>query len=258
MLLTKKGFPEEDELVLCTVTAIHFHSVFVTLDEYGSRTGMIHISEVAPGRIRNIREFVKEGKKIVCKVLRINKEKGHIDLSLRRVNEAQKRLKLNQIKQEQLAEKIVELIARQNKVDPKKFYSDLYEKLSKKHAYLFDVFEEATKDKTLLEKLGVDKKTSDQLLEAITQRIKPPEVTLRGDFKVICYEGDGVERIKSLFTEITEKNMSIMYIGAGQYRLSLTSHDVKEAEKAVQKKAEEIIGKAKRLNVEAEFQKVEA
>ena len=74
MLLKKKGFPEEDEIVICTVTKIHFHSVFVNLDEYG-RSGLIHISEVSPGRIRNLRDFVVEGKKVVCKVLRIDEER---------------------------------------------------------------------------------------------------------------------------------------------------------------------------------------
>ena len=41
---------KEGKLSLCTVTKIHFHSVFVNMDEYG-RTGLIHISEVSPGRI---------------------------------------------------------------------------------------------------------------------------------------------------------------------------------------------------------------
>ncbi len=100
MLYKREGMPEEDELVLCTVTAVHGHSVFAKLDEYG-KTGMIHISEVSPGRIRNIRDYVVEGKKIVCKVLRIDKVKGHIDLSLRRVNAGQKKNKTNEIKQEQ-------------------------------------------------------------------------------------------------------------------------------------------------------------
>src|SRR3990167_2288757 len=111
MLFKKQDFPEEGDLVLCTVTSVQFHSVFVDMDEY-KRGGMIHISEVSPGRIRNIRDFVKEGKKIVCKVLRINKEKGYIDLSLRRVNESEKRRKIDQIKREQNAENIVELSAK--------------------------------------------------------------------------------------------------------------------------------------------------
>ena len=51
MLYKKQGMPDEDEIVLCTVTAVHHHSVFAKLDDYG-KTGMIHISEVSPGRIR--------------------------------------------------------------------------------------------------------------------------------------------------------------------------------------------------------------
>jgi translation initiation factor 2 subunit 1 len=79
MLYKKTGLPEESELVLCTVTKVLPNSVFVTLDEYGI-DGLIHISEVSPGRIRNIRDFVKEGKKVVCKILRINVERGQVDV----------------------------------------------------------------------------------------------------------------------------------------------------------------------------------
>jgi translation initiation factor 2 subunit 1 len=69
MLYHKTGIPEDSELVLCTVNKVLPNSVFVTLDEYGI-DGLIHISEVSPGRIRNIRDFVKEGKKVVCKILK--------------------------------------------------------------------------------------------------------------------------------------------------------------------------------------------
>src|SRR3989338_3986262 len=127
MLLKRQGFPEEGEFVLATVTAVQHNSVFTTLDEYG-KTGLIHISEVAPGRIRNIRDFVIEGKKVVCLVLRIDVEKGHIDLSLRRVNENQKREKLSQIKQEQKAEKIIEFVAKKLDIGLTTFYKQLYEK----------------------------------------------------------------------------------------------------------------------------------
>ena len=103
MLYHKDGFPEENEAVMCTVTSVQYNSVFCTLDEYG-KSGMIHISEVAPGRIRNIRDYVIEGKKVVCKVLRTDLERGHIDLSLRRVSEGQRRNLNMLLKQEQQAE----------------------------------------------------------------------------------------------------------------------------------------------------------
>ena len=129
MLFKKQGFPEEGELILCTVTSVQFHSVFVELDEYG-KSGLIHISEVSPGRIRNIRDFVKEGKKVVCKVLRINEEKGYIDLSLRRVNESEKRRKIDDIKKEQNAEKIVEIAAGKIGIKTEQLYKELSEKIT--------------------------------------------------------------------------------------------------------------------------------
>jgi len=154
---------------MCTVTGINPHSVFCRLDEYENKSGMIHISEIAPGRIRNIKEYVQMGKKLVCKVLRINLERGHIDLSLRRVNESQKRNKLNQIKQEQLAEKIVEHVARQIEQEPTKLYATLTEKL-KDYEGLFFAFEEVSHDTLDLTTI-VDKKVADALTEAIKARI---------------------------------------------------------------------------------------
>src|SRR3989304_247871 len=102
MFYQRQGLPEDGELVLCTVEKIYPSSIFVDIDEY-KKQGLIHISEIAAGRIRNIRDYAVEGKKIVCKVIRIDKEKGHIDLSLRRVNESQQRNKISSIKQEQRA-----------------------------------------------------------------------------------------------------------------------------------------------------------
>ena len=90
LLFRKKGLPEEEEIVICEVTKIYQNSVFANIIEY-DKSGMLHISEVSPGRIRNIYDYVKVGKIIICKILSVNKEKGHVDLSLRRVTESQKR-----------------------------------------------------------------------------------------------------------------------------------------------------------------------
>ena len=49
MLYYKEGMPEEDEIVLCKVTKIFPSSVFVELLEF-NKQGMVHISEISPGR----------------------------------------------------------------------------------------------------------------------------------------------------------------------------------------------------------------
>ena len=146
MLYTKDGYPEEDELVLCTVSKIHFHSVFCNLDEYNNKTGLIHISEIAPGRIRNMNEHVQEGKKIVCKILRVDEEKKHIDLSLRRVNEAQRKKKIENIKQEQKAEKILENFATEIKKPFDKLYDEISKVLFEHYEMIFMAFEDVVEN----------------------------------------------------------------------------------------------------------------
>lgn len=255
-MIQKQGFPEENEFVLCTITGVNPHSVFCTLDEYGGRTGMIHISEVAPGRIRNIREYVQEGKKIVCKILRINKEKGHIDLSLRRVNESQRRNKLNEIKQEQLSEKIIEFVAKQTGESPKKLNEKLSEKLLKEYVSLFAAFEEVANDKLNLETL-LDKKTAKAFTDIIKQRIKPQEIRIGGDFTLTSYAPDGVEYIREALLLAEKEGVQVRYLGAGTYHVELKGEDYKEAEKILKKAVDATLGYADKHDMTAKFARKE-
>lgn len=86
----------EEDLVLGTIIAIEGTTATVKLDEDGE--GTIAFSEISPGRIRNIREFVSVGKKVVCKVLRVRGE--HLELSLRRVTTKEKEEVLERHKKE--------------------------------------------------------------------------------------------------------------------------------------------------------------
>ncbi len=250
MLYRKQGFPDESELVICTVTKILPHSVFVNLDEY-DKTGMIHISEISPGRIRNIRDFVKEGKIIVCKVLGIDRERGHIDLSLRRVTENQRRNKVNDVKIEQKAEKIVEFISGRLKKDFRTLYGEISEKIFAKYPSLNSCFEDIAVNKASLENLGVQKELAEQLTEVIKQRIKPPEIEIKGVFSISTYAPNGVEIIRDALQtaeKIGRGKMAINYVGAGKYASVIKSGDYKSAEKILKEvidKTESIIRKEK-------------
>ena len=257
MLLKRTGFPQEDELVLCTVTSVQFHSVFVTIDEY-NRTGLIHISEIAPGRIRNIRDYVIEGKKVVCTVLRVDIDKGHIDLSLRRVNEKQKRTKLNNIKQEQLAENIIIHLAKQYNKNPEEFYAKLTQKLFEKYDGLFAAFEDVILGKLDLKEY-LDEKLAKDLTEVIIQRIKPREVELSGDIKIISTAPNGAEIVKLILQIIEESKEKaiIRYKGAGTYSITVTADDYKAAEKLLNALVEKAEKEAKKQKATFEFKKIE-
>lgn len=243
MLLKKEGYPDESELVLCTVTRIQFNSVFVELDEYKGKTGMLHISEISPGRIRNIRDYVKEGKKIVCVVLKVKEDRGHIDLSLRRVNKNQHRRKMEQIKREMKAEKIVELIAKEHNMNSKELHTQIITNID--YIYIADFFEDIVAGEATIDNLQIDDKIKKELDETIKQKIKLPSVELSGKYSISLYEPDGVEKIKKTLKkaqDLEKQKISIIYLGAGKYEMKITDEDYKQAE-ALLKKATSAIDK---------------
>src|SRR3989344_7083946 len=91
---------EEGDLVICVVERIEKTVVFVKIPLKGGEIdGNIVTSEIAPGRIRNIRDYVFPKKRIVCKVLRISSS-GNVELSFRRVSLKERKEVLEREKQE--------------------------------------------------------------------------------------------------------------------------------------------------------------
>ncbi len=103
------GWPEPGELVVGKIDEIDDFGVFVDLDEYEDTRGLCHISEVASGWIKNVRDHVREGQTVVAKVLDVDTGSQQIDLSIKDVNEHQRKEKIQEWKNEQKADKWMSL-----------------------------------------------------------------------------------------------------------------------------------------------------
>jgi len=255
MLHKKTGYPEEEEIVMCKVTKIQYNSIFTHLIEY-DKPGMIHISEISPGRIRNIRDFVKEGKIIICKVLRVNENLGHIDISLRRVNEAQRKNKVNEIKQEGIAEKIVEYVAKKNKKDTEELYIDISHKISGKYDRIYPCFEAAVLNPAEITECGIDKKLANDIMEVVKLRIKPPTVEIKGTLHLVSYAPNGIEIVKKALKNAKKAGkdaIQVLYVSAGNYKLKITSTDYKTAEKILKECVDSAVKEFDEKEGEAKF-----
>ena len=114
--------PEEGELVVCTVTEVKQNGAYVSINGYDKTNGFIFIGEIASGWVKNIRGFVRDGQRVVCKVLRRGrKDLNTYELSLKSVSEERKRDTLQAWKNEQRATQLLKVIG--EKVD----YSSLPE-----------------------------------------------------------------------------------------------------------------------------------
>ena len=251
-----QGFPEENEIIMCTVKKILYNSIFVDLDQY-DKEGIIHISEIAPGRIRNIRDYVRDGKKIVCKVLRVDEQKNNIELSLRRVSQAQRINKTKEFKQELKSEKILELAAKKIKTNLENIYKNAGDKIIEEFGSLTNCFNKIISDKYDIEELNIDKKTAEAIVIIVKEKVRPQEVTISGIFTLESEASDGIEVIKRTLSYIKTlaKNteIKIIYLGAPKYKLSITSENYKKAESSLKEITESTVKFIKKLNGEGSF-----
>ena len=240
MFYHRSGMPEEEEIILCKVTKILPSSVFVDLLEYPGKSGLVHISEVSPGRIRNLRDFVSEGRQIVCKVLRIDLERGHIDLSLRRVNSNQRLEKLDEIKQELKAEALVKNLAKKLNRPVEPLYDEISQKVFKEYSHLYLCFKDVAAETFSLDKIGLEQKLSGELTGAILDKFKPAKIIIRGEIKLQTYHANGVDHIQSILGRVEQVSPTVIisYLGAGRYKLTLEDVDSKLAEKHLEKVVE--------------------
>src|SRR5919204_2505807 len=145
-MVKRNEYPEEGELVVGTVTDAKGYGAFVKLEEYPGKTGFIHIAELATGWVKYVRDHVRENQKVVCKVTGVDRSKGHVDLSLKRVNAHQRREKISEWKNEQKAEKLFEMLAKELGKDLRQFYEEVGFALQEKYGSPYGAFEMAAVD----------------------------------------------------------------------------------------------------------------
>ena len=257
-------WPERDELVICTVKNVQNFGAFVVLEEYEGKEGLIHISEISHGWVRNIREFVREGQRLVCKVLSVDKQRGHIDLSLRRVSAEQRRAKIKEWKNEESAKKWLALAASQANVgeDERK---QAEKKMRSAHGSLHNAFEEIVRrGKNVLRELDIPSDFADAIYNVAVANVRLPTVKISGFVELRCPLPNGVEVVKNALLEAENAakangkenevvNVECLYVGAPRYEIRVTAPDYKKAEAALREAAKTAIEIVKKSGGEGEF-----
>ncbi|MCH8914250.1 MAG: S1 RNA-binding domain-containing protein [Thaumarchaeota archaeon] len=224
--------PEQGEIILATVTKVMDHGAYVTLDEYDNIQGFLHISEIAPGWIRSINRFVKDGEKKVLLVKKVNLKRGDIDLSLKQISKDQKKQKLKQVKKFEKGKTLLQNVKEKAKLTDEEI-EKLEDSIYSKFDSVYDAFIEIGRNGIdSIKELKLAKKTV-VVIEGICSKIKLPSVEIRGIIEIANNKSDGVEIIKKILIDVVKKDstINITYLGAPKYRLSIISDNFKSAEK---------------------------
>ncbi|VVB67536.1 Translation initiation factor 2 subunit alpha [Candidatus Norongarragalina meridionalis] len=221
--------PQLNELVIATVKRIFPYGAVISLDEYPTADAFIHISEVSSGWCRNVSEHLKMGQKVVAKIIRLEPEKNQIDASIKRVSEGERKKKLQDYKSAKRGTKLFEraaLKAGKTAAQAK----DVEAALVAEYGTLYEAFE-AIAEGAAFEKHG--KPWASALEEVAKQEIKPKKVEVRATLNLQSYAADGIGELKKVLGEISKSGVTVHYVGAPQYYLTVTAGDYKTAEKAL-------------------------
>jgi translation initiation factor 2 subunit 1 len=242
MSMGRTEWPEVGDLIVATIMRIEGHGAYVSLDEYGSKEGLLHISEISSRWVRNIRNHVRERQKSVLLVMRVDPEKEQIDLSLRRVNQDERRKKLEEWKKHRKAETLLRSAASTLKMDIDKLWSEAGSKLVEQYGSLYSGFEEAAKNGIdALLKVGISKKIAKTFENIAKDKIIIKGVTIQGFLEITNMGPRGVEEIKNtlqnskMLAVENDAEAELSSMGAPKYRVEVTAGDYKTAELVMDK-----------------------
>ncbi|MFH0714008.1 MAG: translation initiation factor IF-2 subunit alpha [Candidatus Micrarchaeota archaeon] len=230
-------YPQQGEIVIATVKKITTFGAFCSLDEFKDVDAFVHISEVSSGWVRSVRDYVKEGQKIVALVLRVDDEKRQIDLSLKRIGEGEKKRKMEVYNLDKRAVKLLERVAIKLGKKPEAV-SEVVPIIRQEYGDLYTIFENASEGKEISKKLT--KPWVDGITVVAKAEIKPKVVTQRAILKLKCFAPDGVEQVKKTLASLNSLNgkevkIEVRYIGAPKYFVDISAPDYKAADKVIAK-----------------------
>lgn len=229
-------YPEVDELVMVQVRQIAEMGAYVKLLEYDNIEGMILLSELSRRRIRSIQKLIRVGRNEVVVVLRVDKEKGYIDLSKRRVSpEDITKCEERFMKARTVSSIMRHVASRLPTLDPdadgagapaaetkkdqdkegvegvvlpptgpseeerlEKLYEQVAWPLGRKYGNVYDAFKlSLTEPDAVFSALQpVPQATHNLLTATIARRLTPQPIKLRADIELTCYTPSGIEAIK--------------------------------------------------------------
>jgi len=233
------GWPEPGELVVGEIDEIEDFGVFVDLKEYEDKRGLVHISEVASGWIKNVRDHVQEGQTVVAKVLDVDESSQQIDLSIKDVNDHQRSDTIQEWKNEQKADNWMEIAFPEGDDED---LTEVANALLAEYGTLYEAFEEsAIRGHEALESVDLDDDEIDAIVEAARDNVSVPYVTVTGYVDLESPGTDGVDDVKEALQAAEgngevpdEVDLEVTYVGSPEYRLRVQAPNYKTAERELE------------------------
>lgn len=193
----EEKYPEIDSFVMVNVKQIAEMGAYVKLLEYDNIDGMILLSELSRRRIRSIQKLIRVGRNEVVVVLRVDKEKGYIDLSKRRVSPEDIVKCEERYNKSKVVHSIMRHVAEKTITPIEELYKDIAWPLNKKYGHSVDAFKLSITNPDIWNEVTFKNEViRDELQSYIGKRLTPQPTKVRSDVEVTCFGYDGIDAVK--------------------------------------------------------------
>jgi translation initiation factor 2 subunit 1 len=247
-----KEAPEEGDLVVVTITDVDKNSAYAELDEYKDRKGLIHISEVSRSWVQDVTKVLREGEKTVAQVVEAGD--GTLGLSLKRVNDRQKKDTMGNWNREKKAGKFVSQLADELGEDEDDLYEDVVFPMQREFGSAFTGFEVSVGEEEKLLEL-FDEETVEVIQKVARENINLKQEKFEGEIILQYLQPDGIERIKKTLKDLGD-GVEVKYVSAPKYSITAWGRNTELAKKRMDKATKKVEKKTDELDGEYEFQKV--
>eukprot|EP01083_Nonionella_stella_P283383 964520_1 len=192
-----KEYPEVDDLVVVQVKSIVDMGAYCSLLEYNGIEGMILMSELSRRRIRSVNRLIRVGRQEIVAVLRVNKEKGYIDLSKKRVSPEEVLLIEEKWNKSKAVHSIMRHVAKNTNFGVQELYQRFGWPMAERfgHAYVGLKYAMESRE-SFLKEFDVPKEIYKILFKNIEKRLKQQVVTIRCPIECTCFQVEGILAIK--------------------------------------------------------------
>jgi len=254
----EQQFPDVETLVMVNVKKVEALGAYVSLMEYNNTEGMVLLSELSRRRIRSINKLIRVGRQEVVLVLRVDKEKGYVDLSKRRVPSEDIAKFTARYNKSKAVNSVLYNVAKVCKVHLSDLYRNIAWPLYAKYGHAYDGFKLAVSDPgTVFEGLEIPERIMKALMKDVSRKLAAKASKVRADIELTCFTMEGIDAIKAALiagkNEDPKSNISIKLVAPPLYVMTMQAVDkkmgIESLNRAIAKVTEVITAKGGRINV---------
>ncbi len=234
------------KVYVCKVTKILQHGANISIGNT-KKEGFIHISEISKRWVSNVKDVLKEGNQIVCKVIDISPQM--IELSAKRVTDNERKQALKEWSIENRLTKLIE--------STDKNADKTIEKIIASFGTLYNLYDELiTGDTSKLDKIDILPTTKSILLNFIEKSKK--KLTIKTQLIIRSFDADGINKIKEFLSQkFSDKGYyEIRYIKAPEYLLIVSADTPKKTISENKKILNEMENKSKKFNIDFKYKEI--